>query len=204
MTHYTDIGGGIENFGTLVMINSTLHANSANPVGGGLLNGSSGTATLINSTIADNFGSRGGGIANGLGFVGTEGGTVVLLNTLLARNMSRGESEDCDGQITSLGNNLVGDPTGCTITLLPTDRTGAPGLGDFTDTGRPGRGHIPLLSTSQAIDAANDAACPLRDQLGQRRVNIPSVGTSRCDIGAIEFQGHDGHPHGAPLAQVAP
>jgi hypothetical protein len=93
--------------------------------------------------------------------------------------------------VTSLGHNLIGDPTGCTITLHPSDLTGDPGLATFTDDGRPGNGHVPLLPTSQALDAGNDAVCPRRDQLGQRRINIPRVGTSRCDIGAIEFSPHD-------------
>jgi hypothetical protein len=66
--------------------------------------------------------------------------------------------------------------------LLPTDLTGDPGLGPFTDDGIPGHGHFPLLPGSPAIDAGNDAACPATDQLGQSRVG-------RCDIGAIEFEG---------------
>jgi hypothetical protein len=53
--------------------------------------------------------------------------------------------------------------------------------GDFTDEGTPGAGHVPLLLTSPAIDAGNDAVCLATDQLGQPRVG-------RCDIGAIEFQ----------------
>jgi hypothetical protein len=84
--------------------------------------------------------------------------------------------------VNSLGTNLIGDPTGCAITLLPTDLTGDPGLGDFTDDGTPGNGHFPLLPGSPAIDAGNDAFCPPTDQLGQRRVGP-------CDIGAIEFKG---------------
>src|SRR5215813_937900 len=74
----------------------------------------------------------------------------------------------------------IGDPTGCIITLQPHDLTGDPGLATFTDNGRPGNGHFPLLPTSQAIDAGSDAVCPRRDQLGQRRIG-------RCDIGAIRF-----------------
>ena len=81
----------------------------------------------------------------------------------------------------SLGTNLIGDPTGCTIVLQDSDLTGDPGLGEYTDDGTPGNGHVPLLPDSQAIDAGNDAACPPADQLGQPRVG-------RCDIGAIEFQ----------------
>ena len=53
----------------------------------------------------------------------------------------------------------------------------------------------PCCATSQAIDAGNDAVCPRRDQLGQRRVNIPRVGTSHCDIGAIEFPGQGDRHH---------
>ena len=82
--------------------------------------------------------------------------------------------------VTSLGHNLIGDPTGCTITLQRSDLTGDPGLDAFTDDATPGNGHFPLLPTSQAIDAGNTAVCPSTDQLGQRRIG-------RCDIGAIRF-----------------
>ena len=96
----------------------------------------------------------------------------------------------CDGSGTSLGNNLIGDPTGCTfpIILQPTDLTGDPGLDTFMDNGRPGNGHFPLLPTSQAIDAGNDAVCPRRDQIGQRRIG-------HCDIGAIRFLDKDDRQH---------
>src|SRR5262249_28067498 len=116
--------------------------------------------------------------------------TVQLQNTILARNRSlvAMEGPDCFGPLTSLGTNLLGDPTGCTITLQPTDRTGAPGLDTFKDNGRPGHRHFPLLPDSPAIDAGNDAVCPRRDQLGRRRVGP-------CDIGAIEFRDRDKRHH---------
>jgi hypothetical protein len=185
----TNIGGGIGNSGTLVVINSTLaHNRTIIPgSGGGLSNvGSSATVTLLNSTLVDNTAiTSGGGVANGSDISGfITPGTVVLLNTFLARNQFQlpgiGSGPDCSGPITSLGHNLIGDPTGCTITLQPTDLTGDPGLDTFTDDGTPGNGHFPLLPTSQAIDAGNDAVCPRTDQLGQRRIG-------RCDIGAIRF-----------------
>jgi hypothetical protein len=81
-----------------------------------------------------------------------------------------------------LGNNLIGDPTGCTIDLQPSDLTGDPGLGDFTDDGTPGNGHFPLLTGSPAIDAGNPDMCPATDQLG-----VPRVGG--CDIGSVNFEG---------------
>jgi hypothetical protein len=84
--------------------------------------------------------------------------------------------------MTSLGTNLLGDLTDCTLTLLPTDLTGEPGLGPFTDDGIPGHGHFPLFPGSLAIDAGNNTACPATDQLGRSRVG-------RCDIGSIEFEG---------------
>ena len=111
----------------------------------------------------------------------------MLLNTILARNTALagppGRPPDCSATVTSLGTNLIGDPTGCTITLQPSDLTGDPGLDTFTDDGTPGNGHFPLLPTSQAIDTGNTAACPLTDQLGQRRIGP-------CDIGAIRFLDH--------------
>jgi len=142
-----------------------------------------GVLTLLNSTLAHN-GRRG---------IDTSGtSTVTLQNTMLA--LTETES-DCQGPITSLGNNVLGDPTGCDITLLDSDLTGDPGLDTFTDDGTPGNGHFPLLPTSQVIDAGNDAACPPTDQLGQPRVGP-------CDIGAIEFQG--GAPVAAPRGPQGP
>jgi hypothetical protein len=163
-----DDGGGLANRGTAFLQNTTLAANFAGGAGGGLFNSSGSTAILTSSTVVDNFAeSAGGGVAGG----------VVVLNTILARNQS-GRGSDCPP--ISLGTNLVGDPTGCT--LQPTDLTGDPGLGDFTDDATPGNGHVPLLPGGPAIDAGNTAFCPPTDQLGQPRVGP-------CDIGAVEFQG---------------
>jgi hypothetical protein len=176
--------GGLWNGGgMLTLTNSTVAYNRAGGGVGGLFN--FGTTRIVNSTFAENstlFVS-----AFSAGGIDLSSGTVELQNTLLARNRvatlspSGGQVRDCVGPVTSLGHNLVGDPTGCAIDLQPTDLTGDPGLGDFTDDGTPGHGHFPLLPTSQAIDAGNDAACPPTDQLGQPRVGP-------CDIGAIEFQ----------------
>ena len=190
-----DLGAaGITNAGngTMVITNTTIAANFGTGIGrdGGGIRNSSGTLLLTNSTLADNLAVRGsGGISQ-------TGGTVLLLNTLLAQNSLDDPTSgggptagpDCAGVITSLANNLIGDPTGCTITLQPSDLTGDPGLGAFTDNGRPGNGHFPLLPTSQAIDAGNDALCPRTDQLGRRRLGP-------CDMGAIAFRDRDDRQH---------
>jgi hypothetical protein len=196
-----DGGGGLENSsnffdrdqeGFVSITNSTFESNMGT-MSGAISNG--GSLSLVNTTVAHNT-----VFATWVGNPGglTNFGTVVMQNTLLALNNENLRPPfpfpvpvDCDGVITSLGHNLIGDPTGCTITLRPSDLTGDPGIATFTDDGTPGQGHFPLLPTSQAIDAGNDAVCPRRDQLGQRRMNIPKVGTSRCDIGAIEFRPPD-------------
>jgi hypothetical protein len=177
-------GGAIENHGgTVTILSSTLADNQAPEGGGGLWN--SGTVTLINSTVA---GNRVGGF--GTGGILNAGGTVRLQNILVARNVAPFSGiPDCAGAITSLGHNLLGDPTGCTFTPQGTDLTGdavsgplEPALGPFTDTGAPGEGYFPLLADSPAIDAGDAEACPKTDQLGEKRIGP-------CDIGAVEFQG---------------
>jgi hypothetical protein len=177
-----DAGGGVFNGGTVILTNSTVAGNDAGApagAGGGLLN-LGGTMILTNSTVADNrsVAAGAGGLENHAGSGVT--GTVTLRNTILARNIP-GEAPDCVGPVTSLGYNVIGDLTGCTITLQPSDLTGNPGLGSFVDNGTPGHAHIPLLAASQAMNAGDDTVCPETDQLGQPRVGI-------CDIGAIEFQ----------------
>ena len=128
-------------------------------------------------------GHGGGGLFNG-----DEGGTIMLQHSIVARNqtLAGGTGPDCLGPIISVGHNLIGDPTGCTITLQPSDLTGDPGLGDFTDDGTPGHGHYPLLAISPAIDAGDPATCSPHDQLSQPRMGP-------CDIGAIEFPGPYSH-----------
>jgi hypothetical protein len=120
-------------------------------------------------------------LGGGVGGIRSAGvAEFVLLNTILARNTAQQAPSDCAATGLSLGTNLLGDPTGCLIPLQGSDLTGDPGLDTFTDDGTPGNGHFPLLPTSPAIDAGTTAACPLTDQLGQRRIG-------RCDIGAIRF-----------------
>jgi hypothetical protein len=170
----------VETTGTLKRL--TLQGG-ASGLGGGIFN--KGTLTLFQSTLTHNT-------------------TLEVQNTILALNTQ----SDCAGAITSLGTNLIGDPTGCTITLQAitlqaitlqastlqaitlqaSDLTGDPGFDAFTDDGTPGHGYFPLLPGSPAIDAGNDAACPPTDQLGQRRVGP-------CDIGAIRFPDTDDRQH---------
>jgi len=127
-----------------------------------------GILTLTNSTIADNIQEF---VAPAIhaALITDVGATTVLQNTIVARNTDA-LGRDCIGPITSLGNNLFGDLTGCGVVLQPSDLTGDAGLGTSTDNGTPGNAHVPLLATSRAINAANATACPEKDQIGQRRI----------------------------------
>ena len=149
----------IMNRGMLAVSNSTfwsggrLHADIQN----------SGEATFTNSTLVQTLFTSIGLNAR-----------VFLQNSIVASAFG-----SSIGSTVSLGHNVIDSPG---VTLQPTDLTGVPGLDVFADDGSPGNGHFPLLETSAAIDAGNNAVCPKRDQLGQLR-------DGACDIGAIEFQG---------------
>lgn len=143
----------------------------------------SGTLLLLNSTLAGHRGAPFPSLSPSPPALWSDAGaTTVMANTIIGANIdSSGVSRDCVGPLVSLGNNLIGDTTGCSVALQATDRTGDPGLGAITDDGSPGNGHVPLVSGSQAIDAGNDVLCSRRDQIGNRRIRP-------CDIGAVEFQ----------------
>jgi hypothetical protein len=128
-----NLGGGIANFGTLTLSNSTVTGNTVNScvvpffgcfdptpptAGGGIFNGNAdGTAvlTIINSTVSDNYatangdGSSGGGIANGdapedYGRYPL-GGTVILSNSTVSGNYVRSRGEG--GGIFASGGGMV-------------------------------------------------------------------------------------------------
>ncbi|MFG2875944.1 hypothetical protein ACGFYU_13215 [Streptomyces sp. NPDC048337] len=73
----TGPGGGIQNYGTLTLNNSTVSYNFAQDEGGGI--GSEGTATISNSTITGNTSRNGGG-----GMAAT--GSLTFTNSRLTDN----------------------------------------------------------------------------------------------------------------------
>lgn len=84
-------GGAGSNSGTLYVNNSTFSDNQSTGIGGALYN--SGSAYVVNTSLTGNvaFGGTHGG-----GAIGNEGGTVYLVNTLLAFNyrLNSGTSDD--------------------------------------------------------------------------------------------------------------
>ena len=115
-------------------------------------------------------------------------GIVELQNTIVALNFSQSKlfpNQECSGPITSLGNNLIGDPSGCDISLLSSDLTGDPGLGAFVDSGAAGNGRFPLMESSQAINRGNNQVCSSDSALATDQLDTARNGP--CDIGAVEF-----------------
>jgi hypothetical protein len=170
-------GGGIAALigSALTVTNSTISGNSADAQGGGIIVGSSAVATIINSTITENYSGFVGGIL--------QAGAVELKNSILAGNSSA-TGPDCKGTIASQGHNLIQDISDCTISG---DTTGnvigsSPLLGPLQGNGGPTFTHA-LLSGSPAIDAGDDSAAPATDQRG-----IVRPQGSASDIGAFEVE----------------
>ncbi len=185
-------GGGIDNYGMLIINNSTISGNISIH-GGGISNQFDGKLTINNSTISRNSASFGEGILIGVPWeFDPINATVELQNTILAGNpaSTTNTNSDCDnsrGKIISLGNNLIGNASGCNITLQNSDLTGEALLGPLADNGGPTFTHA-LLEGSLAIDAGSIEICPSTDQRNlQRPLDGNSDNIARCDIGSYEY-----------------
>jgi predicted outer membrane repeat protein len=168
------IGGAIANVGPMTITNSTFMGNRAN-TGGAILNlisaisPSRGTAYILNSTIAGNSATVGGGLA---------GEDFTVYNTIFTSNTSK----NCDMGVDADSHSLDSG-TSCQL---------SPGHGSISNTD-PRLGYLlvtssrdlvptlPILLGSPAIEAGDDAVCPLTDQRG-----IPRPQGLHCDIGAYE------------------
>ena len=172
---------------------------------GGAIHISSGTLTLVNTTIATNLATAGAGGPGGLGATSAasngsdgatgnalgggadaSGGTVQGLNTILAENgTDTGHLQNVYGSFASLGNNLVGNGTGSSgfgaTDLVGTSSIIDPKLGPLEDNGGP-TFTMALLTGSPAINGGTSAHnAPTTDQRGAPRDSAP-------DIGAFEAQ----------------
>jgi CSLREA domain-containing protein len=185
-------GGAIYgNAGTLTVINSTLTDNTATSnqswYGGGAIYSYGVNVTLRNSTLVNNQApnSEGGAIKQETSQYTS--GSTTLVNTIVANNTAS-LGIDCAGTITSLGNNLVGDWSGCDYVAGNGELLGDPGLDALVDEGTAGRIYYPLLSTSQAIDMGSNVDCEATDQPGTTRpLDGNGDGNAVCDIGAYEY-----------------
>ena len=191
-------GGGIFIAGNVSIRNTTVAQNRASglgPVGAGIRVAAGGSLVLDGSTVADN---RSFGVGDGRGGGIYDDGSAQIRNSIVARNTADdgappSHGPDCYGTLTSLGHNIIGDMTNCTITLQASDYVGDAKLGTFTDQipaadgSLQGNGQIPLLVGSPAIDAGDSNACSTTDQVGYPRVDANLGCGQKCDIGAVEY-----------------
>ena len=177
-------GGGIANFGDLMIVHCTVANNAA--FGGASSPGYPGPIA--------------GGASSGGGLYCASGSVAAIGDAILAPNRTVGGAPsgapavpgaatgpDVNGAVTSYGYNLLGRSDGCTgfttDDLLggATDDTRLdPQLGPLANYGGPTE-TLPLLLGSPAIDGG-DTAAPVRDQRNFVRTGLP-------DIGAFEYQG---------------
>lgn len=203
-------GAGLFNAGTATVTNSTFSNNTALGAAA-ILNGSSATLTVVNSTFWGNQGNSGpGAIENG--------GTMHLSNGTFANNAAGSSSgggsieNDAAGVLTvkgtllakgSLGPNCVdlgtittkgfnfSDDNSCTDLNDQTDKNDVPlnlDSAGLQDNGGPTQ-TVALRANSPALDAIPSASCadvdgnPLQtDQRGTLRPQGPA-----CDSGAFEL-----------------
>lgn len=174
--------------GTMLLDTSTLAFNDSRGLGGALdQRGVTSVLTLTNSTVVSNTNR----FVSGIGAAGVSiSGTLALSNSLIANNWHTPSqtANDCLGNLTSQGHNLLKQPTAqCQLLnqqasdLLNLD----PLLGEFAQHGGSSRS-FSLTAASPALDAG-PAECGLVDQrLYPRPVDGNNDQTVRCDIGAFE------------------
>ena len=175
-------GGGIfSNGASLTIENTTISGNRSSLFGGGI-DAAGATASLRNVTISRNTADYDGGPDGNGGGIIRAVGTLTLANTIVAGNAdgsAGAETPDCSGgtgTISSAGNNLIGDLTGCAFSAQSTDITNKDArLGGLANNGGPTLTHS-LLAGSPAIGKAS-AASPAVDQRGLPRVGAPDIGS---------------------------
>ncbi len=165
-------GGAIFDAGTTTLQNSTLDGNTANG-GGGIA--SSGTVSVLASTITNNTSnnSNGGGLYR-------VGGAFTLAGSIVAAN-NASSGRDCYGSPTYSGTNIVQYTPGCNPsggTLMVLD----PMLAALGDNGGPTQTRRPLTG-GPAIDTY---AIPCTTPVDQRSNARPQPTGGKCDVGSVE------------------
>ena len=166
-------GGGIYSECDLNLTNSTLSGNRGQGGGGAVYQaGSFRFATVGAVTIAFNTAPFGAGVYND----DTAGSSLALQATLLSGN----SGGNCDGVITSNGDNASSDSCGALIAIGDRNNLALP-LAPLGRYGGATATHF-LPSNSPARDAIPNARCGF--SVDQRDVTRPKG--ARCDVGAVE------------------
>jgi hypothetical protein len=171
--------------GSISLVNSTLHDNTASNVGGGIVNDRQGSVELIHSLISGNSAASGAEVYNNPDSHGITPGRFNLFghrgltNAQAFENFTPGmtdtvaTADDCGGE----------PPWYCANTPLRGIL-----VTSLADNGGPTRTHA-LPSSSPAVDAITDGTCP-PPNTDQRGIARPQDGDgdggAACDIGSYE------------------
>jgi hypothetical protein len=102
-------GGGINSSGALTVVDSTISGNTAGGDGGGLANQNSGTISLTESTVSGNTaGTEGGGLGGGLV---NAGNSITLVESTVT-----GNAVSCSGAVCAVDGGGIGSFGGTTTT----------------------------------------------------------------------------------------
>jgi hypothetical protein len=219
--------GGIANYGSLTLFNSTVSGNRAF-VAAGIYTGGGSVLTVLNSTIAGNWG-EGNGSQGGQGGGIWSGGTVAVFNSTIASNWCTGEvpigggifvaagsftmrdtivalnaagggAPDVSGTVDSLGHNLIGNTQGASG-FGATDLLNVdPRLAGLAANGGPTK-TMALLPGSPAIDSGDNTDAPEWDQRGP---GYPRIVNGTIDRGAFEVQNTAGPAGDRSVLATAP
>jgi hypothetical protein len=207
-------GGGIFNYGTVTINNSTISGNSTDGAGGGISN--SGTVTLTNSTVAGNSADSipgGGGIWND--------GVVTLNNSTVSGNSANfGDIVNRDGGfesptgmlftgntiiytvsggiVYSNGHNLIGGDGGDIHFVASDIFTDNLLLGPLQNNGGPTQ-TMALLAGSPALNAGDPAQLGVPDQRGVVRSGGVNIGAYQASASAFALTAPATVTAGAPF-----
>ena len=171
------LGGGINNSGSMTITNSTISQNWSSSHGVGGIANTGGALTITNATIVSNTETV-SDFRLGIGIRNDEsGGYISIRNSIIAYH----PNGNCDGAITSLGHNIE-DMNNCGLTVTGDLSNTNPMLAELDYYGGPTLVYG-LKFDSPAVDAGDNAVCPPTDQRGVTRPQ-----ETGCDIGAFEFK----------------
>lgn len=188
----TDAGGlGIQSSdGAQLVQNSTISGNTAGGLGGGVYAYSSAgnpeRVRFVDTTIAANTASQGGGIDSG-----GDGIPLFLGGTIVGGNSAAGGAPDLGGAAEAAFS-LIGDTSGSNLSQSGPNVLGAnPQLLPLASNGGPTQ-TMSLGPTSPAIDRGASFGLTADQRGVQRPIDFPAianaVGGNGSDIGALELQ----------------
>ena len=192
-----DIGGGIDNRGTLTLLSSTLSENTADSFGGAISNIQEGTATIFNSTLSGNTTLFLGG-----GLYSVTSSPVTIINSTITGNsaVTSGGGLYVQGSKPQVSNTIIAGNLANTSAQIFGAVTGVKNIFQESVENlidpvlRFNGGATPthaLLAGSAAIDAGrNNAATQVGLNTDQRGESYARINSGTVDIGAYEFNGY--------------